>query len=212
VTERDNSSKPWPEQFQALQREVAQLRAAERDSAMRRTRLQTFAGRGAAVAVLAAVLGIGPGKAFSSPASPTVCGAEHTNDLYCFAGGKPVRASEVNSNFEVLADDIDALDGSINDLNSHFSGKFEVLAGDIDGLDDRISSHTHPSTITWSDHFLQFGQSATLSGHTSSNSVCFVGRIDMPSTGGKCQAYLSGSQWMGYTEGSVVCNIRCLKW
>lgn len=66
--------------------------------------------------------------------------------------------------------------------------------------------------INHADWFLQFGESATLSGYTSTNSVCFVGRVDMPSGGGKCQAYLSSTQWMAYTEGSVLCNIRCIRW
>ena len=46
----------------------------------------------------------------------------------------------------------------------------------------------------------------------ASNAACFVGRIDVFAVGAKCQAYLSGSQWMGYTEGSVLCNIMCMRW
>lgn len=48
--------------------------------------------------------------ALSAPGAPLACG--HDSLLYCFGAGQPALASEINSNFETVADGVDAATAS----------------------------------------------------------------------------------------------------
>jgi hypothetical protein len=180
-----------PEQLLELQGKVAQLQAAERSRARRLGERARLAAWGTAAALVVGVFGSWIGTAWSAPSAPNACNGARSNSLYCFAANQPAMAAEVNSNFEALGLSTDA------------------VAADLAAY--KVQPKPGVTGITYSDTFLQNNQSATLA-NTASNSVCFVGRVDVFATGAKCQANLVGSQWTGYSEGTVFCNIRCISW
>jgi hypothetical protein len=180
------------EQLLVLQSEVAQLRAAESSLARRLVRLARVTACGTAAALAVGVLGSWIGTAWSAPAMPKACNGAHSGSLYCFDAGQPARAAEVNSNFEALALSADA------------------VAADLAAY--KVQPKPGVTALAFNDTFIQNNQSVEISGYTSSNSLCFVGRIDVFAVNSKCQANLVGTQWTAYSEGSVFCTVRCLRW
>jgi hypothetical protein len=180
------------EQLLELQGKVAQLQAAERSRGRRLGQLARLAAWGTAAALAIGVFGSWIGTALSAPSAPTACNGARSNSLYCFAANQPAMAAEVNSNFEALALSTD------------------TVAAELAAY--KVQPKPGVTGLAYGETFLQNNQSATLTGYTASNSVCFVGRVDVFATGAKCQANLSGSQWTGYSEGTVFCNIRCVSW
>jgi hypothetical protein len=191
----NNSNDGLREQLLELQGEVAQLRAAEHGRARRFVRLARLTACGTAAALVLGVLGVlgtWIGTAWSAPAMPKACNGARSSSLYCFEPGQPAKAAEVNSNFEALAISADA------------------VAADLAAY--KIQPNPRVASLAVSDTFIQSNQTLTIAGYTASNSVCFVGRIDVFAVGAKCQANLVGSQWTAFSEGSVFCTVRCLSW
>lgn len=94
----------------SLAERLAKLEQAERRSRRRR---RTFTAGCALLGLVAAT-----GTALSAPSSPLACDPAHAGELYCFGAGQPALASQINHNFEQLADQLDTLSSRADGLDT----------------------------------------------------------------------------------------------
>ncbi len=138
------------------------------------------------------------GTALSDPGSPTACDSDHDGLLYCLMANSPARASDINSNFEVLADGIDANAGDIStnagdistnamDISTN-AGDIVTLASDLAQITKMDIWRTGNNTI----HFIDPGGVERTFTFDTSTTIC------VPTT----------TRWAGntYIRGYQVCG------
>lgn len=109
------------QQVTALAQEVAVLREEQAQARSRRARLigrLLLGGSGALIAGAVGAILFVSRTAHSDPAMATACNAARTTQAYCFAGGTPALASQVNSNFEFAYSGIDTANAGIASLTA----------------------------------------------------------------------------------------------